>query len=88
MSPANDESWGEELLTEALLDGESGVTQMTFTTDTLVWDLLAADAEGTTITFMGIDFSNAPTEGTKLTLGQEDGGFFVFCQKITCRFCM
>lgn len=81
MSPTNDENWGGNLLDEALINTESGVTEMTFTEDTLVWDLLAADSEGTTLSFMGIDFTEAPTEGAKLSLTFENGEYLaVFAQ--------
>lgn len=75
MSPTNDENWGGNLLDEALLDGESGVTEMTFTEDTLVWDLLAADSEGTSLSFIGIDFTEAPTQGAKISLTFENGSY-------------
>lgn len=71
MSPANDDAWGGDLLSEPLATGTSGTTEMTFTEDTLVWDLMAADAEGNTLTFMGIDFTEAPVEGAQLILTVE-----------------
>ncbi|MEG7530538.1 MAG: hypothetical protein RSF83_04015 [Hungatella sp.] len=77
MSPTNDTEWGGDMLEEPLAAGESGITEMTFTEDTLVWDLLAGDAEGNTITFLGIDFGDAPTEGAKLVLSAADGGEYV-----------
>ncbi|MEG2928912.1 MAG: hypothetical protein RR846_05110 [Oscillospiraceae bacterium] len=77
MSPANNDDWGGNLLDEPLLAGESGVSNMTFSADTLVWDLLAADSEGTTLTFMGIDFSEAPTTGAKLMLSATEGGAYL-----------
>ena len=77
MSPSNDESWGGNLLDEPLKAGESGTTQMTFTEDTLVWDLLAADSQGTTLTFAGLDFAEAPMEGAKLSLSATDSGEYV-----------
>lgn len=77
MSPSNDESWGGNLLDEPLLAGESGTTEMTFTEDTLVWDLLAADSEGTTLTFAGLDFTEAPMEGAKLSLSATEGGEYM-----------
>ncbi|MEG0640558.1 MAG: hypothetical protein RR824_11020 [Clostridia bacterium] len=76
MSPANNTQWGGNLLTETLASGSSGVTVMTFTEDTLVWDLMAGDAQGNTLTFAGIDFNMAPVEGAKLVLSvAEDGGY-------------
>ncbi len=77
MSPANNESWGGNLLSEPLAVGESGVTEMTFTQDTLVWDLLAADSEGNTLSFMGIDFTEAPMEGAQLVLAATEGGDYM-----------
>lgn len=77
MSPSNDESWGGNLLDAPLMADESGTTAMTFTEDTLVWDILAADSEGTTLTFAGLDFSEAPMEGAKLVLGATEGGDYV-----------
>jgi len=62
MSPANDNSWGGNLLTKALLDGESAFSSMTITTDTIVWDLMAGDSEGTPVEFYGIDFSDVDVE--------------------------
>lgn len=57
MSPANSNSWGSNLIGEGLLSGESASSTMTITQDTVVWDLLAADSEGTPIEFYGLDFS-------------------------------
>ncbi len=76
MSPSNDESWGGNLLTEPLMAGESGVTEMTFTEDTLIWDLLAGDSQDNTLTFAGLDFSVAPLEGAQLFLTQADDGSY------------
>ncbi|MEG2852557.1 MAG: hypothetical protein RR879_06855, partial [Hydrogenoanaerobacterium sp.] len=75
MSPANNKDWGVNMLSEPLTVGKSGVTEMTFTEDTLVWDLLAGDSAGNEITFMGIDFAAAPVEGAKLVLAMQDGGY-------------
>lgn len=76
MSPTSNETWGANLLDEALLNGESGITEMAFTADTLVWDLIAADSEGNTVTFTGIDFTEAPVEGAQLVLVLEDGEYY------------
>ena len=75
MSPQNDENWGVNLLEEPLLHEESGITEMTFTEDTLVWDLNVGDASGNTLTFMGIDFTEAPLEGAKLVLSVEGDSY-------------
>lgn len=76
MSPANQETWGDNLLTEVLANGTSGVSQMTFTPDTLVWDILVQDQEGNQLTFMGLDFSEAPTENAKLAMSATEGGYY------------
>lgn len=69
MSPANDNSWGGNLLNEALLNDTSGSSSMTITADTMVWDLMAADSEGTPVEFYGLDFSNVDVEkGATLVL--------------------
>lgn len=77
MSPANSQDWGENLLTAPLAYGESGVSQMSFTQDTLVWDLLVEDAQGNQLSFMGIDFSEANVEGAKLVLSVTEGGAYM-----------
>ncbi|MEG1847374.1 MAG: hypothetical protein RR238_02780 [Lachnospiraceae bacterium] len=38
---------------------------------------MAGDADGGTITFMGIDFSEAPMEGAQLILSVTEGGEYV-----------
>ncbi|MEG2173937.1 MAG: hypothetical protein RR135_00440 [Oscillospiraceae bacterium] len=77
MSPTNDENWGGNLLDTPLTVGASGVSEMTFTEDTLVWDLLAGDSVGNMLTFMGIDFSEAPTQGAQLVLSMTEGGGYI-----------
>lgn len=77
MSPANDENWGGNLLSEPLTAGSSGTTEMTFTEDSLIWDLMAADSQENTLTFMGLDFSVAPMEGAKLVLSATEGGAYM-----------
>lgn len=77
MTPANTEDWGENLLTEVLLAETSGVAQMTFTADTLVWDLLVEDGEGNQLTFMGIDFTEQSTEGATLVLAVTEAGEYM-----------
>lgn len=77
MSPANSTEWGGNMLDSPLLAGESGITEMTFTEDTLVWDLLAGDSTGQTLEFMGIDFAEAPMEGAKLVLSATEGGAYM-----------
>lgn len=77
MSPANAKEWGENLLTEPLADGESGVSEVAFTQDTLVWDLLVEDAQGNQLSFMGIDFSQANVDGAQLVLAVTEGGDYV-----------
>ncbi|MEG1943581.1 MAG: hypothetical protein RR049_07165, partial [Angelakisella sp.] len=77
MSPANSTEWGGNMLDSPLKADESGITEMTFTEDTLVWDLLAEDSAGNALTFMGIDFAEAPTEGAKLTLAATEGGMYL-----------
>lgn len=74
LSPANSEDWGENVISEAILDGETAVGELTFTADTLVWDVLIEDSEGTQCTFMGVDFSSASTEGAVLLLSVTDAG--------------
>ncbi len=76
MSPTNQDTWGDNLLTEVLEKGTSGVTQMTFTPDSLMWDILVQDQEGNQLTFMGLDFSVAPTENAKLAMSADEGGYY------------
>lgn len=81
MSPANQETWGDNLLTEVLANGESGVTEMTFTQDTFVWDILVQDKEENQLVFFEVDFSVAPTENAKLMMKVQDGNYVaVFMQ--------
>lgn len=81
MSPANQETWGDNLLTEVLANGESGVTEMTFTQDTFVWDILVQDKEENQLVFFEVDFSVAPTENAKLMMKVKDGNYVaVFMQ--------
>lgn len=77
MSPTNSEDWGENLLTATLAADQSGVTEMSFTQDTLVWDLLVQDADGNQLSFMGIDFSQANIEGAQLVLAATEGGDYM-----------
>lgn len=78
ISPTNDDSWGANLLEEPLMAGESGVTTMSITDDTLVWDFMAMDAEGNTLSFMGLDFSEVNVEtGAKIMLTVTEGGEYV-----------
>lgn len=75
ISPANDESWGANLLTEPLKNGESGTLTMTLTEDSLVWDIMAADSQGTALEFMGLDFYEVDIDaGATITLGAPEGG--------------
>lgn len=67
-SPSGQSSWGSNLLTSTLANGESGTGNFTFTADTLVWDFQMGDSEGTTIDFYNVDFTNASTSGATLTL--------------------
>lgn len=76
ISPVNTESWGGNLLDEPLKIGESGTLEMTITEDSLVWDILAGDSEGTTLEFMGLDFSEVDIEkGATITLVATEGGY-------------
>lgn len=77
LSPASSDDWGENLLLEVLAADESGVTEITFTADTLVWDLLVEDAEGNQLSFMGIDFSEVDVEGAQLVLTATVDGEYV-----------
>lgn len=77
ISPANSDDWGENLIDGVIADGTTVSGNITFTADTLVWDILIADSEGTQCTFMGVDFSDASTEGATLLLsGTEDGDYY------------
>ncbi|MEG0614738.1 MAG: hypothetical protein RR540_03200 [Oscillospiraceae bacterium] len=77
MSPTSNEDWGGNLLAAPLKAGESGKTQMTFTKDSLVWDVLVADSQGTTLTFEQIDFSEVSVDGAKLSLAATEGGAYI-----------
>ena len=74
LSPANSDDWGENLITEVIKIGESAKGELTFTADTLVWDVLVQDSEGNQTFFMGVDFSEANLEGAKLFLETTEGG--------------
>lgn len=74
LSPANSDDWGENLISEVIADGETVAGNITFTADTLVWDILIEDSEGGQCTFMGVDFSDASTEGAILLLSVTDAG--------------
>ncbi|HKM21476.1 MAG TPA: hypothetical protein VJZ01_05500 [Lachnospiraceae bacterium] len=74
LSPANNNDWGENLITEVIKNGEKVQAELVFTTDTLVWDILVQDQEKNQLTFMGVDFSNASTDGAKLFLEATEGG--------------
>lgn len=78
MSPTTDESWGGNLLTEPLKQGEAGVTEMSITEDSLTWDFLAMDGEGSTLVFSGVDFSGVDIEaGAKILLSVSETGEYV-----------
>ena len=74
LSPANDNSWGGNLITEVIKNGEMAQGELVFTADTLVWDILVQDGSGTQLTFMGVDFSEANADGAKLILEATEGG--------------
>lgn len=77
LSPANSSDWGENLIAEVIKDGETVQGELVFTADTLLWDILVQDSEGTQLTFMGVDFSDASTDGAKLFLeGTESGKYY------------
>jgi predicted small lipoprotein YifL len=77
LSPENDSDWGENLITEVIKNGEKVQGELVFTADTLLWDILVQDSEGIQLTFMGVDFSDASTDGTKLFLeATESGKYF------------
>ena len=78
MSPSGDESWGGNLLVEPLANGEVGSTTMNITAETLTWDLLAADAEGNTIEFRGIDFTDIDVNtGAEILLTTNESGEYI-----------
>ncbi|MEG1682520.1 MAG: hypothetical protein RR295_01735 [Oscillospiraceae bacterium] len=68
MSAQGDKDFGDNLLKTPLKDKQSGIVDVTFTPDTLVWDLLVGDAEGTNFEIYGIDFSKCKTTGATITL--------------------
>lgn len=74
LSPANNNEWGENLISEVIEDGDTVLAQLVFTADTLVWDILVQDAEESQLSFMGIDFANASMEGATLVLEATEGG--------------
>ena len=74
LSPANNNEWGENLITEVIKNGEKVQGELAFTEDTLVWDILVQDDSGKQLTFMGVDFSDASTDGAKLYLEATEGG--------------
>ena len=76
LSPANDNDWGENLITEVIKKGDIVMCELAFTEDTLVWDLLVQDGSGIQVTFMGVDFSDASTDGAKLILEATEGGSY------------
>lgn len=68
MSPTKQTSWGSNLLTTTMPNGSNVKVNITFTKDTLVWDLNMTDSAGDSIEFYGIDFSACSTTGATLTL--------------------
>ncbi|WP_395547460.1 MULTISPECIES: lipoprotein [unclassified Lacrimispora] len=74
LSPANDNNWGENLITEVIKNGEKVQAELVFTADTLVWDILVQDGSENQLTFMGVDFTNANADGAKLFLEATEGG--------------
>ena len=74
LSPANSNDWGENLIDEVIKHGESVQGELVFTADTLVWDILVQDSEENQLTFMGVDFSEASTDGAKLFLDATESG--------------
>lgn len=76
LSPANDEDWGENLITEVIADGESVEGELVFTADTLVWDILIQDSEENQLTFMGVDFTEASVDGSRNPLSENNGEYY------------
>ena len=74
LSPANSSEWGDNLITEVIKNGEKVQAELTFTADTLVWDILVQDQEENQLTFMGVDFTEANADGAKLVLEATEGG--------------
>lgn len=74
LSPANSSEWGENLITEVIKNGEKVQAELVFTADTLVWDILVQDSEENQLSFMGVDFTEASTDGAKLILEATEGG--------------
>ena len=67
-SPSSMDEWSEDLLGEGTIgDGMQGVSEFVFSADTLVWDFLIVDGEGTELPFYGLDFTEASTENTTVT---------------------
>lgn len=78
MSPSNEESWGANLLVEPLMNGDAGEASMTITAETLVWDIMAMDAEGNTLEFYGLDFSEVDVNtGAQILLTTNEAGEYV-----------
>lgn len=77
LSPANTKEWGENLIVEVIKDGEMVLAEITFTKDTLVWDILIQDGGETQVTFMGLDFSEANSDGAKLVLELTEGREYI-----------
>lgn len=78
LSPSNSASWGANLLSEPLKAGESGTMAMAITSESIVWDILAADANGTALGFSGLDFSAVDANaGATITLGVTEDGTYV-----------
>ena len=77
MSPTNEESWSENLLTSPLKNGEVGQGSMVLTADSLLWDLQAKDYAGNAIEFIGLDFSEVDVNtGAQLVLDTQDGDYY------------
>ena len=63
LSPANKNTWSENLITKTLKLGSTVKMPIKYTTDTLKWDLKGTDTFGNSYICRGLDFSGITSKG-------------------------
>ncbi len=69
ISPANHDSWGDDVLgDQILLSGESVTMTLHLDKNTLQWDMMMVDSEGDSVELYGLDVSKAKVTGATIEL--------------------